>query len=201
MLRTIVKISGVTNLSDARYCAGMGVTMLGFGMDADAPNYVDPARCAEIRGWVSGVQIVGETAATDPDHIARLVDAYQPDLVQVGHAGLLPVLGKPLILRLDLAVTTPEELDTLTLPVKPDYLLLDGPDSLSLGPGLLHSLLLLSMNQTVLLGTGLTMDNLQTLLDTVPIKGIALSGGREDRPGQRDFGLLMDILEALETEV
>ena len=78
-LKTIVKISNVTNLSDARYCAGMGVDMLGFSMDADSPNYIDPKKFGEIRGWVAGVQIVGETTATDPDVIEQLLDTYQPD--------------------------------------------------------------------------------------------------------------------------
>ena len=30
MLKTLVKVSGIENLSDARYCAGMGVEFLGF---------------------------------------------------------------------------------------------------------------------------------------------------------------------------
>ena len=30
MLKTQVKVSSITNLSDARYCAGMGVDLLGF---------------------------------------------------------------------------------------------------------------------------------------------------------------------------
>ena len=33
MLKTIVKVSEVNNLSDARYCAGMGVEYIGFSMD------------------------------------------------------------------------------------------------------------------------------------------------------------------------
>ena len=33
MLKTLIKVSNINNLSDARYCAGMGVEMLGFSMD------------------------------------------------------------------------------------------------------------------------------------------------------------------------
>ena len=40
MLSTIVKISQVTNLSDAGYCAGMGVEMIGFMIDEDSESYV-----------------------------------------------------------------------------------------------------------------------------------------------------------------
>ena len=41
-LKTFVKISGVNNLSDARYCAGMGVNQLGFNIEDKHPNYTDP---------------------------------------------------------------------------------------------------------------------------------------------------------------
>ncbi len=203
MLQTIVKISGVTNLSDARYCAGMGVTMLGFVMDADAPNYMPPTRFAEIRGWVSGVQIVGETASTDPDQVRQLVETYQPDLLQVDKAALLPLLadlGKPMILKLAISAHNPALLEAHSLPTKPDYLLLDGPDSVLLSHAWQQALTTVAAQQPVLLGAGLTLTELPTLLNSLPITGIALTGGPEERPGYRDFGALMDILEWLEVE-
>ena len=98
MLATLVKISNVTNLSDARYCAGMGVDMLGFSMDEFSPDYVDPSRFTAIRNWVVGVQIVGETTETDLARIGELIATYQPDLLQIEEAALLPslsTLGKP----------------------------------------------------------------------------------------------------------
>jgi phosphoribosylanthranilate isomerase len=41
-LKCFVKVGNVTNLSDARYCAGMGVDLLGFPVDAAQPGPVAP---------------------------------------------------------------------------------------------------------------------------------------------------------------
>lgn len=205
MLSTLVKISNVTNLSDARYCAGMGVDMLGFSMDEASPDYVDPARFTEIRNWLAGVQIVGETAETDLSQIQQLLNTYQPDLLQVDEVALLPALstlGKPLLLRLNLADYTLEQLDALVdaNPTNADYILLESAAPLHLDDDLKTSIGRLASRHAVLLGTGISAETIHEQLTELPIKGIALTGGPEDRPGSRDFGELMDILEALDSE-
>lgn len=213
MLATLVKISNVTNLSDARYCAGMGVDMLGFSMDEFSPDYVDPSRFTAIRNWVVGVQIVGETTETDLDRIGELIATYQPDLLQIEEAALLPslsTLGKPpgglppgglrLILRLNLAGITLEQLDALLQinPTNADFILLESQAPIHLDDDLKTSIGQLAARHAVLLGAGITAETVHDRLAELPIKGIALTGGPEDRPGSRDFGELMDILEALE---
>ncbi len=210
MLTTLVKISNVTNLSDARYCAGMGVDMLGFSMDESSPDYVNPARFTEIRNWLVGVLIVGETTETDIDRIGELLTIYQPDLLQVDEAALLPSLstlgkspgGLRLILRLNLADLTLEQLDTLVQanPTNADYILLESHGLLHLDDDLKLSIGQLATRHAVLLGAGISVETIHDRLAELPIKGIALTGGLEDRPGSRDFGQLMDILETLDSE-
>jgi len=204
-LQTIVKISNVTNLSDARYCAGMGVDMLGFSMDDDTPEYVEPKKFEEIRSWVAGVKIVGETTATDTEHIERLLDTYQPDVLQVDEAALLPFLstfGKPLILRVDLSQFTLDQLETLfqTSSAGADFVLLESRAPLHIDDDLKNTLQPLAVRYPVLLGTGISAQNVHDLLAELPVQGIALSGGEEERPGNKEFGELMDILEAIEVE-
>ena len=204
-LKTRVKISNVTNLSDARYCAGMGVDMLGFSMDADSPNYIDPKKFDEIKSWVAGVQIVGETTAIDPEIIEQLLSTYQPEVLQIDEAALLPYIstfGKPLILRVDLAQLTLDQLDTLfqTGITGADYVLLENNGPLHLDPDLKTALQRLAAQYPVLLGTGISAENVHDLLADLPVQGIALSGGDEERPGSKEFGELMDILEAIEEE-
>jgi phosphoribosylanthranilate isomerase len=205
MLTTLVKISNVTNLSDARYCAGMGVDMLGFSMDEEAPDYVDPKKFNEIKSWVAGIQIVGETTAIDPEQIEQLLATYQPDLLQVEEAALLPYLGsfgKPLILRIDLSQITLDQLDMLVHAgiEGAEYILLDSSVPAYLDGDLKTALQRFAGRYPVLLGTGISVENVHTLLDELPVKGIALRGGEEERPGNREFGELMDILEAIEEE-
>lgn len=204
-LKTLVKISNVTNLSDARYCAGMGVDMLGFSMDPDSPDYVEPAKFNEMRSWVAGVQIVGETTLTDPEVIEQLLDTYQPDLLQVNEAALLPYLstfGKPIILRVNLLQLTLDQLDTLfqTGSAGAEYVLLESNGPLHIDDDLRTTLQRLAVRHPILLGTGISTTNVHELLADLPVQGIALSGGNEERPGNKEFGELMDILEAIETE-
>ena len=54
-LVTKVKAANITNLSDARYCAGMGVDWIGFPL-----SQVNPTVFSEITGWLSGPQWVVE---------------------------------------------------------------------------------------------------------------------------------------------
>ena len=204
-LQTLVKISNVTNLSDARYCAGMGVEMLGFSMDADTPDYVDPQKFADIRGWVTGVQIVGETNATDPELIEQMLETYQPDVLQVDEAAMLPYLstfGKPIVLRVNLAPLTLDQLETLGHSgiAGADYILLEHPASLHLDDDLKAAIRQLADRHPVLLGAGVTTENVHDVLADLPVRGLALRGGDEERPGNKDFGALMDILEAIETD-
>ncbi|GAB3809224.1 hypothetical protein GCM10028819_50110 [Spirosoma humi] len=210
-LKTLVKISNVTNLSDARYCAGMGVDMLGFSMDTDSPDYVEPAKFAEIRGWLAGVQIVGETRSTDPEAIEQLLETYQPDLLQVDEAALLPYLStlgisdKELrfILRVDVAQLTLDQLDTLlqTGAANADYVLLESNGPVNMEDDLKTLLQRPSTRYSILLGTGISAENVHELLaELSAIRGIALSGGIEEQPGNKEFGELMDILEAIEEE-
>lgn len=204
-LKILVKISNVTNLSDARYCAGMGVDFLGFSMDADSPDYVEPTKFEEIRSWVAGVQIVGETTATDPEIIEQLLDQYQPDLLQIDEAALLPYLGtfgNPLILRADLSQLTLDQLDTLFLTgsAGAEYVLLESPSPLHFDDDLKQVLRRLAGRYPVLLGAGISAANVTDLLADLPVRGIALRGGNEERPGNREFGELMDILEAIEEQ-
>ncbi|QDK79076.1 N-(5'-phosphoribosyl)anthranilate isomerase [Spirosoma sp. KCTC 42546] len=204
-LKTLVKISNVTNLSDARYCAGMGVDMLGFSMDADSPDYIEPKKFDEIRGWVAGVQIVGETTSTDPEVIEQLLDTYKPDILQVNESALLSYLStftKPLILHVDLSQLTLDQLDTLfqTGVAGADYILLESNSPLHLDDELKTTLQRLAARYPILLGIGVSAENVHELLAELSVQGIALSGGDEERPGNKEFGELMDILEAIEEE-
>ncbi|MBC8151670.1 MAG: N-(5'-phosphoribosyl)anthranilate isomerase [Bacteroidetes bacterium] len=204
-LQTTVKISNVTNLSDARYCAGMGVDLLGFAMDTHAPNYVDPVKFAAIRSWVAGVQIVGETTSTDPEQIDTLLRTYEPDLLQVDEAAMLPhlsQLGRPLILRVNLSQLTLDQLDTLlaTTHASVEYFLLESPAPVHLDDDLRARLQRLAARYPLLLGFGIGPGAVQTLLSELPTSGLALTGGDETSPGNRDFGELMAVLEAIEVD-
>lgn len=207
MLSTIVKISAVTNLSDARYCAGMGVEMLGFTLDKTDENYVSPEKYQEIRSWVAGVQFVGETQTEDFEEIREIVETYNPDCLQVTIPEMLPMLVSefdiPLLLRLDADRISPPALShyVSTYGKYVTYLLLESSLNSPLQEEWQNAISTLTEATQLLLGFGWeNRQQLHQFLEKLPIAGIALKGSEELRPGYTDYGELMDILESLETE-
>jgi len=198
MLKTIVKISNINNLSDARYCAGMGVEMLGFSMDD-----LEFDKFKEMRGWVAGVQVVGETEANNVSTIIDLVEKYQPDFLQISHwedIAQIQRIGKPIILKLDFATANLPALFQATRGFV-EYFVLENSDEFAVvDEATLSQLDAWSFQYPILLGFGMKKTTVNSLLAQTQLKGFALKGGDEIRPGFGDSEELMNLLEILETE-
>lgn len=198
MLKTIIKVSNLNNLSDARYCAGMGVEMLGFSMDE-----LDFDKFKEMRGWLAGVQIVGETNSNDISTIIDLVEKYQPDYLEVSDwQNIIEIqrIGKPIILKVDFATANLPALFQATKG-NIEYFLLENSDELGIvDDGILSQLDAWSFLYPIILGFGIKESNANDLLEQTQLTGFALKGGNEIRPGITDNEKLMNILEILETD-
>lgn len=207
MLSTFVKISNVTNLSDARYCAGMGVDMLGFSVDENSDYYITPKKYAEIRAWIAGVKLVAESAETDPTKLLTTLTDYEFDALQVEDPDLLlylkSELEKPLLLRVDVDHYAADELDALMgrYAAEVEFFLLESEQNASLNEEWRNHLHSLSGEYPILLGFGLENEVVVTeSIAATKVSGIALRGSEEIRPGYKDFGSLMDILESLDPD-
>ena len=198
MLKTTIKVSNVNNLSDARYCAGMGVEMLGFSMDE-----LDFDKFKEMRGWLAGVQIVGETNSNDISTIIDLVDKYQPDYLEISDwENVIEIqrIGKPLILKVDFATANLPALFQATKG-NVDYFVLESSDGFEIiDDATLSQLDAWSFQYPIILGFGIKESNANDLLEQTQLTGFALKGGNEIRPGIADNEELMNILEILETD-
>lgn len=191
-LKTFVKVSGINNLSDARYCAGMEVDQLGFEIEEGSDNYVDSKSFNEIKGWLSGVQFVGEISSTTAN-ITECVKAYDLDAIQIQNieqiqeaskTGLKVIfLATSLELANEVADNYSDEIDYLILEndVKPT----DREE--------------LSNKVSVVLLSGFNSENVVEVSKT-NLKGVSIRGGKEIRPGYKDFDEMADILEALEID-
>ncbi len=83
-LKTVVKVGQVTTLNEARYCAGMGVDMLGFVAVEGQAHYLAPELYQEIRGWISGPSIVAEVfGLKSAGQIPAILKKYQPDYLEM----------------------------------------------------------------------------------------------------------------------
>ncbi|PJJ60394.1 beta/alpha barrel domain-containing protein [Hymenobacter chitinivorans] len=207
-LLTSVLVRGINNLSDARYCAGMGADYLTFRLDPALPGYLEPALVQELSGWVAGVQLVGEFDNLSIPEINELAS----------RCGLHYVLMH--------RRRTPEELAQLAVPALklikwiPDMLAEDvekrfrdqqahvaGFVLAQAPPEPLTAMQRAQLTQQarmykLWLGTSFADANqtVRQLVEEVQPTGIVLEGGQEIKPGLRDFTELEAVFEQLEEE-
>mgnify|MGYP003644010488 FL=1 len=193
-LRTFVKVSGINNLSDARYCAGMEVNQLGFEIEEGATNYTDIQKFKEISEWLSGVEYVGEITSKNKA-IKDLIEGYQLDAIQIENIDQIEEA-----LNTGLAVSFLAHSIESTQKAweasgqKLAYVLFDSSEVND------HALQALANEIPVVLAAGFDAETVTELVKS-KLKGIAIQGGNEIRPGYKDFDEMADILEALEIDV
>jgi len=203
-LGTFVYIGDVDNLSDARYCAGMGVDLIGFRFDPKDSKSLSPEQFKEISEWISGVKIVGEFGNSTPDEVSAELSKYEVDYLLISDDSQLnefALLDKPLIMQLFIDKTSSEEL-AATLNYcsgTVDYFLLESSQN-GLKESELTFLKAYAAKFPILLGHGITMENAGTIVSDLKLKGISLKGSPEIRPGYKNFDELADILETLEVD-
>jgi phosphoribosylanthranilate isomerase len=204
-LKTFVKVSKVNNLSDARYCAGMGVDVIGFNLVPDTSHFVAPEKFSEITDWLSGVDFAGEFDELRIEEIQRLLKTYHIQYIQVKDSSLLPELSKeniPLILKIDM--DQPVDFSALELILQAHkeqvtYYLFEGQHE-AFEQAQLDKIFSFASDYPVLLGYGVTPENILALIKKYPIEGVALLGEEEIRAGYKDFEKLAEVLELLEVD-
>jgi phosphoribosylanthranilate isomerase len=203
MLQTFVKVSQVSNLSDARYCAGMGVDQLGANLQPDTPGYVSPEKFKEVMGWVSGIRWVGEFGIVPGAFILEQLRHYPVDVIETSNLDAIEgmsLMHKPLQFRLTILEekdinqhfgSTLSYLDELV-----DRVIVVCPNP-SLWAEVDRKAAFYSGKPHLIKSYDITTANV-----TRPsgFKGIELFGSEEERPGFQDYGELMEILEVLEVE-
>lgn len=179
-LKTVVKVGNISNLSDARYCSGMGVEMLGFRVLEGQENYVSPKLFQEIRGWVTGPKIVAELyGITSADQLPAIVQDYAPDYFELT-AREFEKLGKDL--TLPCIVSGLGNAQPVAYRLLEEYQLesYNGSDALLVKPG--------------------SGSDILELIQSPKVAGVVLDGSPELRPGFKDYSDLADILESLDED-
>lgn len=204
-LKTTVKVGSINNLSDARYCAGIGVDILGFCFESSHEKLVDPTTFLAMSEWLSGVQYMAEFPTYNFQQIEENLALYEKvQHIQVStpqELNLLQARKETISFSLDASEykslgEVADELKALHQDVT--YFVLENPhdsDCLTLEDAL-H----LAEQFPVLLGFGITPENCLSLVDNSAIAGIALKGSEEIKPGYKDFDDLAEILEVLEID-
>lgn len=197
MLRTTVLVRHVTNLSDARYFAGMGVELLAFPLTG--PHALTPDTVRELTGWVAGVRLVGEVDDSLPEaEINRLAEACSLDYVLLSEPNTRLEVSQ--LKRAVIQTITLNHLEELPMFGEVAYAVLTGLTDTDLDDKHLATRLI-EAPVPVLLAVPPTRRAVTAALAWLPtLAGMVLEGGHEVRPGVRDFGDLGEALESLEVE-
>ncbi len=184
-LKTKVKAGNITNLSDARYCAGMGVDWLSFPVPA-----VNPVTFKEITDWVTGPEFILEVNETTS---LQSIEQYPVNTLEIsyGQLSLIDLLpSASFIVLTPLSVWDSIKSELLKYKSKIRFLVieLDSPD--------LHQLADIADHFKLLINQTNKYPIVEILL--LPIEGINVSGEDELKPGLKDFDKLSSILEELE---
>lgn len=192
MLKYPFYVRNITNLSDARYCAGMGVELLGFNFD----SLENLTQFETIKGWVSGVKFVAEFENTTLEHILNVIDIVKPDFILLNSLNLdwqdsikipvifkisfensfahYPKLGSLVLLN---SFNTNKKLSDNTVQIKEfnfDY------------------------QYKIFLGYGFVKENIHEIFDKYQPFGFSLIGEKEISPGLKNFDHLSEIFEEIE---
>lgn len=205
-LKTLVKVSEVNNLSDARYCAGMGVDLVGFSIDKDNEKRISPENYKVITGWIEGVNNVLEFNSSTAEEIIEAIEVYQTDYIQICNEELVKTLfskniSQPLIFKINLKNDLSVYRNTFeSLTEKVSHFLIESDNEDIISEKTFNELKYLTTKYPIIIGFGISTENLEQILTTIKPIGIALKGGDEIRPGYKDFDELADILEELELD-
>jgi phosphoribosylanthranilate isomerase len=174
-LKTTVKVGEINNLTDARFCAGMGVELLGFILKHPERKALSKEEYLSITGWLSGTQNIGEFVEASDEEILNLHKDLNFDFVQIKdyqQAKRLKMNGLNVILDIENELAPNESYDWL-----------------------ISSNI---QNNNVLYSGDFTVEDLPKLLELKNLKGLSIRSTDEIRPGYKDMDALADILEALE---
>lgn len=199
-LKTFVKVANVSSLSDARYCSGMGVDILGFNLSPASSDRLSETDYKEITEWVAGVQFAGEFTGASLEEVKETLKSYPVDFIEVDTVNQVEplfLLGKPLIFKLEVddeeaLVKLKSTLSYLDELCKIVIIRSGNPD---LYESIDQAIAFYNGNVRLVKGYGIS-----ATVDLAKFPGIEMEATKEEKPGFKDYGDIMDVLESLETD-
>ena len=196
--KKFVKIRGVNNLSDARYCSGMMVDVIGFNLNSNHKDGVSIEVLKAITQWIQGPQIAGEFEDMELELIQTYLPLVDLDIIETSNPDLLAPLsetGKKIYLKINLDTIDNEQ--TLLNKIKEGQMahkIVVFRSQKSKNKTLIKQLLHYTQSEQIINGFNLDLDR----LDSWP--AIEIMATAEEKPVFKDYGEIMDILEYIEDQ-
>lgn len=200
----LIKASGITNLTDARYFAAKDVDFLGFNLEENTEGYLDPMYMKAIREWVEGPGIVGEFTQAPLGYVREAAAFFGLDAVQVPAAvhgtGLAALEGLQVIATLAAEHPSLDQLLQETAPFV-QFFLLDISGIIDPATGALpdqERWQKRCADYPILIHADLLAAQWPALIATLQPAGLNVVGGEEERVGVKSFDEIEEIFEAIE---
>jgi phosphoribosylanthranilate isomerase len=211
MLKTKIKASQVTNLTDARYFAAWEAEWIGFNFEKGTDTFIEPQKMSAIREWIEGSKIVGEFGMATPDDINATATALALDAVQLPHFATLETaaaLQHLSIIKTILVLPDEDNSDLLatmtafspfTNTFLIDFLKNDIPwKSIKAGTFLPFETLKTASEQfQVILNVALDPATLREILEVLPNCGLNITGSEEEKVGFKSFDAIDELFDIL----
>ncbi|MBP9186816.1 MAG: hypothetical protein KBE91_12030 [Bacteroidia bacterium] len=198
-----VKFSNVTNLSDARYAAAVGIDYIGFCFDNNSLDYIAPIKAKEMIDWITGSNIVAEFGNQSLDEIKDISELLNVDAVELNNKILpdeIPQIGKAIIKKIDV-----NEFDSAQLEAELQAYanVCDGFHIYASTQTQKHSsqqLQDICKNYKIIWGIHFDKNNVVDTITNFKPFAINISGGNEEQVGMKDFDEINDLLEVITIE-
>jgi len=196
--KKFIKIRGVNNLSDARYCSGMMVNVIGFNLDANQKDGVNIDSFKAITKWIQGPKIAGEFDNMELELIRKYLSLIDLDIIETCNPSFLAPLidtGKEVYLKINLDSLVNEKVlfNKIKEGQTANKIVVYSPEK-SKNEKLLINLLNYTKNEQIINGFNLDLSQ----IDFWP--SIEIMATPEDKPGYKDYGEVMDVLEHINGE-
>jgi phosphoribosylanthranilate isomerase len=202
-----IKICGVTNVKDARACAELGASMIGFNFYQQSPRYIEPRVARRIIEAIPpGVCAVGVFVDASAEEIRKIADAAGVRCVQL-HGRTSPDTCSELAreFRLIRAFSTDAQFraEQVSLFSDCDVLVDAHHPNLRGGTGLTCDWRAARTARVfarfLILSGGLTDQNVGQAITTVAPHAVDVCSGVESAPGVKDHRALENFVTAVRT--
>ncbi len=211
MLKTKIKASKITNLTDARYFSAWDVEYVGFNLEEGTDSYIKPSTVLAMKEWLEGPKFIGELGSFPSlEFVVELVDKLNLDGVQVGTFCELEMIREihkqeiPIIKEIVWSENSDwddlhNEYDLLS-PFVDCFLIDFSQNNFSIGMinDFQKQMQEFSAKHNTLIDISIPINELDSFLEKIEPYGLAIKGGEEEKVGYKSFDEVDGIFESLE---
>jgi phosphoribosylanthranilate isomerase len=205
MSSTQIKVCGVTNASDARACAELGVDMIGFNFYPRSPRYIEPKVARQlVEALPSNTGAVGVFVEGDADEIRKIANMARTRCVQL-HGNFSPEIARELAgeFRVIRVFSTDPRFRPKDVSLFPDSDILIDSHHPDLRGGTGQTCDWSAARETLpfarflILSGGLNVENVGRAIEAVAPHAVDACSGVETAPGVKDHRALKYLIAAV----